>query len=227
MRLLLIRHGQTPNNVLGALDTAAPGAGLTALGQMQAEAVPAALAGEQIAGIHVSGLVRTHLTAAPLVTATGLAPREHHGLNEIAAGDLEMHTDRQAVHTYIECAERWAGGDLAPALPGGEDGYTFRARYAEAIETIAALHPEDATVAVVSHGAAIRVYAAMVAQIGETGVEDYGLANTGMVTLSGHPASGWEVVDWINHPVGGAHLMGDIEHDVTAEPDARPLGDGG
>ena len=29
MRLLLIRHGQTPANVRGELDTAAPGPGLT------------------------------------------------------------------------------------------------------------------------------------------------------------------------------------------------------
>ena len=32
MRLLLIRHGQTPSNVLGLLDTAVPGPGLTDLG---------------------------------------------------------------------------------------------------------------------------------------------------------------------------------------------------
>ena len=31
MRLLLIRHGQTPSNVDYLLDTAVPGAGLTAL----------------------------------------------------------------------------------------------------------------------------------------------------------------------------------------------------
>src|SRR5699024_5083913 len=33
MRLLLIRHGQTPSNVEGILDAGYPGPGLTALGQ--------------------------------------------------------------------------------------------------------------------------------------------------------------------------------------------------
>ena len=35
MRLLLIRHGETPGNVLGQLDTAHPGPGLTDLGERQ------------------------------------------------------------------------------------------------------------------------------------------------------------------------------------------------
>ena len=36
-RLHLVRHGQTPSNVAGALDTALPGAPLTELGREQAE----------------------------------------------------------------------------------------------------------------------------------------------------------------------------------------------
>lgn len=66
MRLLLIRHGQTPANVRGELATARPGPGLTALGRRQALAIPDAVAGEQIAAIYVSPLVRTGETAAPL-----------------------------------------------------------------------------------------------------------------------------------------------------------------
>ena len=42
MRLILIRHGETPSNVRGSLDTSLPGPGLTDLGQEQAEAIPAA-----------------------------------------------------------------------------------------------------------------------------------------------------------------------------------------
>ena len=72
MRLLLVRHGQTPANVLGVLDTAVPGPGLTDLGRRQAAALPEALAEERIDAIVVTDLVRTHETAAPLVAATGL-----------------------------------------------------------------------------------------------------------------------------------------------------------
>ena len=54
MRLLLIRHGQTPGNVLGQLDTAFPGPGLTGLGERQAAALPEALADEDIEAIQAS-----------------------------------------------------------------------------------------------------------------------------------------------------------------------------
>src|SRR3954449_4252924 len=87
MRLLLIRHGQTPANVRGELDTAAPGPALTELGREQAAAVPEALASERIDGIYASRLVRTQQTAAPLARVRG----EMHrvvlpGIHEIEAG---------------------------------------------------------------------------------------------------------------------------------------------
>jgi len=66
VRLLFIRHGQTPCNVSGKLDTSYPGAGLTSLGRAQAAAVPAALADERITSIYATPLLRTQLTAAPL-----------------------------------------------------------------------------------------------------------------------------------------------------------------
>lgn len=44
MRLLLVRHGETPSNVDRLLDTAVPGPGLTRLGERQAAALPEALA---------------------------------------------------------------------------------------------------------------------------------------------------------------------------------------
>ncbi len=73
MRLLLIRHGQTPANVHGILDAEVPGPGLTELGQRQAEALPTALADRGIERLFVSSMLRTQLTAAPL--AGGARPR--------------------------------------------------------------------------------------------------------------------------------------------------------
>ncbi|MFT4229800.1 MAG: histidine phosphatase family protein [Microbacterium sp.] len=96
MRLLLLRHGQTPSNVAGVLDTGYPGAGLTELGVRQAEAVPGALAGEAIAAIAVSPLVRTGLTAAPLARERGITVRVQPGLEEISAGDWELSGEPRA-----------------------------------------------------------------------------------------------------------------------------------
>ena len=158
MRLLLIRHGQTPSNVEGLLDTAAPGPGLTELGHRQAAEIPDALARENIGGIWVSSLVRTHLTAAPLAVATGIEPTELPGLHEIAAGELEMRRDHEAVRLYLETVFAWGLGDRTPRMPGSEDGHEFFARFDSSIAEIAA--SGVATAAVVSHGAAIRVWVA-------------------------------------------------------------------
>ena len=220
MRLLLIRHGQTPSNVDGVLDAAYPGPGLTALGRAQAEAVPEALRGEDIAGIHVSRLLRTHETAAPLAAALGHSPSLTEGLQEISAGELQGRREQEAVEAYHRHLHRWATGDLADGLPGGESGEAFRARYLGALRHIAALHDEDATVAVVSHGAAIRVFAALTGAVGEAELAQQPLFNTGMVTLVGHPDRAWALEDWTSEPIGGSHLLGDASHDVTADEDA-------
>ena len=101
MRLLLIRHGQTPSNVLGLLDTAPPGPGLTDLGVEQAAALPATLADQRIDLIAASVQPRARLTAAPLAAARGLQVLVRDGLCEVPAGDLEMRGDEDAVRTYL------------------------------------------------------------------------------------------------------------------------------
>jgi broad specificity phosphatase PhoE len=119
VRLFLVRHGQTPYNVTGALDTAFPGAGLTPLGESQARAVPDALAEEDIAGVYASKLVRTQLTAAPLAEAREFVVEVREGLEEIEAGELELRADSDAVYAYAGCLASWMRGDLAYSLPGG------------------------------------------------------------------------------------------------------------
>src|SRR5699024_7434192 len=220
MRLLLVRHGQTSNNVAGALDTAFPGAGLTELGHAQARAVPKALREERIAGIHVSHLIRTHETASPLAATLGIPLQITEGLEEIAAGDFEMRRDKEAVDAYQDNQSRWAGKALGHALPGGEDGRRFWARYAGALRQIAGYYTDDATVAVFSHGAAIRVFSILATGLAPATRYERPLLNTGMVTLTGHPEQGWQLEDGASEPVGGAHLLGDTSHDVTADATA-------
>jgi probable phosphoglycerate mutase len=48
MRLILIRHGQTPADVAYTLHATLPGPGLTRLGQQQAVALPVDLAGPKM-----------------------------------------------------------------------------------------------------------------------------------------------------------------------------------
>jgi len=220
MRLLLIRHGQTPANVRGELDTAAPGPALTDLGRAQAAAVPDALAAERIDGIYASRLVRTQQTAAPLARVRG----EMHrvvlpGIHEIEAGDLEGRTDEAAVRAYVDVIWAWAAGDLAVPMPGGGDGHEFYGRFDADLARVAAEHDQDATVAVFSHGAAIRVWAAARAtNIPREFPGRQHLDNTGVVALNGSPRGGWRLTHWAGEPIGGAELNDPTADDVTGEP---------
>ncbi|MGV9629574.1 histidine phosphatase family protein [Streptomyces sp. NPDC003487] len=201
MRLLLVRHAETPSNVDHLLDTAVPGPGLTALGARQAAALPDALAAEDIGALYASTLVRAQLTAAPLAAARGLDVRVRDGIREIAAGDLEMLPgDSEQGALYMKTAFAWAAGDTALRMPGGESGDEVLARFdavvAEAEWTGAG------TVALVSHGAVIRMWTAARGK----GVDipfaaAHPLRNTGVVALEGSPQAGWTVLTWADETV--------------------------
>jgi len=218
MRLTLIRHGQTPSNVLHLLDTAAPGPGLTDFGKLQASDIPGKLEGRPVDAVYVSRLVRTHHTAAPLAYARGLEAIELPGLHEIEAGDLEKRGDEEAVHAYMSTVFHWGRGDLDARMPGGPDGHEFFGRFDADIARIAAevQHP-----VVVSHGAAIRVWvAARASNIDPEFTAVHHLPNTGIVELEGSPEDGWQLLSW---PVEDAEGIQTFEL-VTTEPEAAPVG---
>jgi broad specificity phosphatase PhoE len=209
MRLLLIRHGQTPANVLGQLDTARPGPGLTALGERQATAVAEALRKQQIDGVFATTLVRTQFTARPFAAATVIE-----GLHEIEAGDLEGRSDRASVRSYLETAFAWGSGDLDVTMPGAMDGHAFFRRFDRGIAAVSHLD----TAVVFSHGAAIRVWtAARATNVPPIFAGNHELDNTGVVELSGSPTEGWTLLSWAGAPIGGPDLVDDSAHDPTGE----------
>ena len=216
VRVLLIRHGQTPHNVTGALDTAAPGAELTALGRRQAAAVPVALAGKGIRAVYASPLVRTRLTAAPLAAELRLPVVVRPGLEEIGAGDLELRTDAASRHSYAETVAAWMSGDLARGIPGGPDGHDFWGRYRETMTAVVSAHDPGDTVAVFAHGAAIRAFTALATGMPPATSTGLRIANTGMSELH-HDGSGWHLLRWTEDPLGGPDLRDDQARDVTGE----------
>ncbi|MPY10131.1 histidine phosphatase family protein [Arthrobacter bussei] len=217
MRPILIRHGQTPSNVVGALDTAFPGAPLTDLGEAQAAALPAALAHEPIAGIHASPLVRTQLTAAPLGAARSLSGQVVPGLEEITAGALEMRADEAARQEYAACLVGWMHGDLDRTLPGGADGHGFLERFDAAIGRLARSYPDQRTVAVITHGAAIRVYTAIRTGMHGDLAAQLDIRDTGAAVLDGCPTVGWHLEAWHPEPLGGPRPADHSATDVTGE----------
>ncbi|WP_432577584.1 histidine phosphatase family protein [Kineococcus arenarius] len=205
VRLLLVRHGQTPANVLHLLDTGVPGPGLTELGREQAASLVDTLGPEGIGAITASTQVRAQLTAAPLAAHLGLEVAVDGGLREIEAGEVEMRGDDEAVARYFAVVTAWVRGDLAAALPGAPDGHAFFERYDAAIDAAAARAREAGadTLAVVSHGAAIRTWAAVRARgLSPRFVLSTGLLNTGVVDLRGDPGAGWTCETWMGAAVG-------------------------
>ena len=195
MRLLLVRHAQTANNVGRALDTAMPGAALTDLGHQQVGRLVARLAGEDPDVVAASPLMRAQQTAAPVAAARGLAVLTLDGLREIAAGALEMRTSAEAIESYRGVIAAWAAGALEVVMPGGLSGREFLDRYDEAVR---ALEDAGTRAVAVSHGAAIRTWlAARCPGPGAGMVADRVLANTGIAVVEGSTRAGWRLTGWL------------------------------
>lgn len=211
-----MRHGQTPSNVEGRLNTAMPGPGLTKLGMRQAAQVPVALRNDIVDGIYVSRLLRTHLTAAPLAADRGIDAIELPGIHEIAAGSLEDDNDEDSLRIYHRTALAWGVGDLDAVMPGAADGHEFFARFDADIARISeefttaghrAGAPDPGAAVVVSHGAAIRVWlAGRVTNVPPQFLGARQIDNTGVIEIEGTPDEGWTLLSWQGSPVGGADL---------------------
>jgi broad specificity phosphatase PhoE len=204
VRLILIRHGQTPSNVLGLLDTTPPGPGLTEHGATQAALVPDTLAEEPIEAIYASTAIRAQETAAPLAARLGLPVNIRSDIREIAAGDWEMLGDETSVQGYLGLIGRWMAGGLDERSPGenGESGHDVLRRFdkvvAEAVES------GVAGAAIVAHGAINRLWATVrTLNLPNDFGALHALRNTGIVVLSGDLEQGWSAEAWTGAEVGG------------------------
>ncbi len=209
MRLTLVRHGETPANVLGELDTAVPGPGLTDRGHSQAVALVDRFAGIEFDAIYASTHLRTHYTAAPLAAERGLQIQVRAGFREFDVGDLEGRSDREAIQIFVETFKAWIVGDIDQPMPGGESGRQVLDRFDEELARICrpgvagGEHPDegpdpsDDALAIFSHGGALRLWAATRANNVDT---DFALANylvnTGVIVLEGSLTVGWHCASW-------------------------------
>lgn len=190
MRLILIRHGETRSNVEHLLDTAFPGAPLNETGLAQAQTLPERLAHEPIEAVYASTLTRAQQTAAPLAEARGLEVEVIDGVQEISAGVEELNPDWT---TYIAELNSWSPTNADSKLEGGETAREFMTRFTRAVAAVEGRG--HACAAIVSHGAALRVWG--LAQQPEFGMENAPpLANTAWIILNGSTRDGWTIEDW-------------------------------
>lgn len=195
MRLLLIRHGESQANVVGGMDTSAPGPDLTDKGRAQATSLVARLSGESVEAVYASTLVRAQQSAQPLADSLGLPVHVRDGLREVRVGELEAKSDPAAVAAYRAVYRQWLEGDPEQVLPGGESARQAVARFDAVVREIEAEHA-DGTVAVFTHGSALRLWAVFAS---DNVTPDFGLAyidNVAVVVVAGTAETGRRILSW-------------------------------
>ncbi|POX68857.1 histidine phosphatase family protein, partial [Mycobacterium kansasii] len=224
-----VRHGQTTANVAGLMDTAIPGANLTAVGQQQAVDIANILAPQgPFAGLFDSQLVRTQQTAAPLAAMLGMTPGVLPGLNEINAGIFEDFPQiSPAGLLYLAGPMAWTFGlPIVPMLnPGSIDfnGVVFGHTFNGAVQTMydaALANPvpsADGKVTVVSYSSAFTIGVGTMMAVDNPNpllILTHSLPNTGTVVLQGDPTGGWTMTSWDGIPVAPASLPTQLFVDV-------------
>jgi len=215
--LILVRHGQSHGNVERRLDTRPPGADLTNLGRQQAREF--ALSRTRAPGLLMHSVAnRAAQTAAEIASEFGCEAIELEGIHEVQAGDLEGRTDDAAIAEFNATYRWWHEGRLDAAMPGGETGHDVLERFLPAITEVRRRHLDDrdrrGDVVVVSHGAAIRLAAAVLAGVEPSFVLDNHLANTEAVVLAPITDGRWSCVQWGTktppfYPVADVHPVED------------------
>ncbi len=205
--LHLVRHGQTTANVAKLLDTRPPGAALTAEGQEQARRFAADRPGERPAALLSSVARRAQQTAGLIGDAWGVPVRVVDGVHEIQVGELEGRNDQEALDAFAGYVRRWHDGDRTAAPAGGESVRDLLARYLPTVQTVRERYLPDGDVYLVSHGAAIRLVAAHLANADPEFAFRNHLANTAAVSLRPEGA-GWSLVKWGDVISGDEDPMG-------------------
>ncbi|HTX94675.1 MAG TPA: histidine phosphatase family protein [Mycobacterium sp.] len=197
-RLILLRHGQSYGNVERRLDTRPPGAELTPLGRDQARAY--ARGSGRPAMLAHSVAIRASQTAGVIGAELDMAAVEVAGIHEVQVGWLEDRNDDDAVEEFNAIYQRWHHGELDFPLPGGETGNDVLDRYVPVLTDLRLRYLDDhdftGDIVVVSHGAAIRLTAAVLAGVDANFALDHHIDNAESVVLSPVTHGRWSCVRW-------------------------------
>ena len=152
MRLVVVRHGATANN-LAAQFTGQLDVPLSPLGERQALALAASLAQERFDTLISSDLQRACATLAPLAEALEQPFGRDAALREIGVGIWEGQTGAAVRARYPGDIERWETSETF-APEGGETLADFRARIVDALDRTLSEFPQG-SVLWVTHGGVI------------------------------------------------------------------------
>lgn len=151
MRIYLIRHGETDDNV-GRMALGRRDVPLNERGRAQALAVAEAFRSRDgVVAVYASPLQRAVDTAAPLAEVLGVEVRTDGRLIEMDIGEMDGLSLTDARERYPDFMGRWLSDEVADAeMPGGESLGAVQERAWPAIESFRDAHDGEAVV-VVTH----------------------------------------------------------------------------
>jgi broad specificity phosphatase PhoE len=198
-RIILVRHGQTAWNreqiFRGRADLP-----LSDHGHAQARAVGDHLAGQDVAAIHASPMLRARQTAEPLARAKGLPVLDAEGLIDADFGAWQGKTVPQVEAEFPDLFRLWQTEPANVTFPGGESYRAIVRRAAAEFDRLAH-RAGDGTIVVVAHRFINKVVLCALLGIAETGFwrikQDTACLNT--ITVEG----GKPVIESLNFT---AHL---------------------
>lgn len=206
--IILVRHGETEWNHLrriqGQLDIP-----LNAVGLRQAQAVAQRLAGQPVAAVYTSDLLRASATAAPIAAACGLAGQPDRRLRERHFGEFEGSYYDELQRTDPERHLRMMSRDLSFDMGGGETLPTLYRRVGEALLDLGGRHPR-ARIVVVSHGGVLDCGYRLATGLALDAPRTFGLYNASLNVIALDDA-GFRLVSW-----------GDVEHLAAAADEIDP-----
>ena len=214
--MLAIRHGETDWNVdgriQGQLDIK-----LNATGAWQVQRLARALAGEEIAAVYSSDLLRAFETAQAVARACSRPVVTDAGLRERGFGIFEGLSFAEIGQRWPEQHERWRKRDPEFGAPGGETLQQFYARSIASATRLAALHPGQ-TIALVSHGGVMDCLYRAASRVALDAPRSWQLLNAGINRLLYTP-QGFTLVGWNDT----YHLDADgVDEFSDGEPPLKP-----
>jgi probable phosphoglycerate mutase len=189
----MIRHGETAWNAEGRVQgqTDVP---LSAVGEAQARALAAALAGERFAALYASDLMRVRQTAAPAARAFGLRLRLDAGLRERHYGKFETLTYAEARERHPADYARFKAKEPDYDFGSGESLLGFNARAIACVSAIARRHAGE-SVLVFTHGGVLEMVHRHAHGSGLAAPRDFEIPNAAINWVE-TGAAGWKVLAW-------------------------------
>jgi broad specificity phosphatase PhoE len=155
MRLIFVRHGETPWNVTLQYQGQA-NVPLNERGREQARRAAERLRRLEVSALYSSDVARAWETAEIIGAALGRTPRPMPEIREIDVGQWEGHTPEELYRRFPDHMAEFKRDPARTVRLGGESYAQLQARALLALQQIQEAHQQGETVVAVSHGGTIR-----------------------------------------------------------------------